>query len=261
MTPFTHYRSCKRLDQPALLVAAVGLIGLLVQAPAWATDRFVDPGGIDTGTCIDQANPCATIEFTLMHTTTDDRVFLAPFDEYAIAGSSALSPHPPTARGVCTAANKRTYLEHSLTLIHDIEIIGGGRACTVIDAHNGGTIFWLINGASISAITLANGLATTASYSRGGAIIHYRGQLTVSNATFENNRADFGGAIGIDDDGIDGVTIFSSIFRDNTANTGGGAIYCEQCVNMKITTSTFMRNKTGWVGGAVYAGKALRPSG
>ncbi|MCO5186064.1 MAG: right-handed parallel beta-helix repeat-containing protein [Anaerolineae bacterium] len=89
---------------------------------------------------------------------------------------------------------------------------------------------------------------------KGGAISSgtYSATLAVSNSTFTNNSAAFGGAIAqIADDTISVTTISNSTFSGNSA-TYGGAIYKYYGV-VTVSNSTFSGNSAPNTGG-IYAG-------
>ena len=82
------------------------------------------------------------------------------------------------------------------------------------------------------------------------------GELRISGTTFESNHVPEGddGAIGAG--GI--VVIDNSHFRDNQAQSGGGAI--NSSAHLTITNSLFERNQGG-MGGAIYSSAHLFISG
>lgn len=122
---------------------------------------------------------------------------------------------------------------------------------------SGGAIY--TNGTGI--ITNCNFLNNTAKpdygYLRGGGAIYNNcSSLTVTECTFQNNRASYwGGAIYNNLEGI--CNIMDSIFTSNTVSVSdvsvsdygmGGAIYSEG--NLTVTRSTF-NNNTAWRAGAI----------
>ena len=84
----------------------------------------------------------------------------------------------------------------------------------------------------------------------GGAICSYGGSLTFVNCTFAENYATFGGAIYISGDILD---VSDSRFISNSAFGIGGAIACENNVNVTISKSKFYNSSSvAGDGGAIY---------
>ena len=120
--------------------------------------------------------------------------------------------------------------------------------CSFIDnwADHGGAIA----NKGILNITGSNFINNSAYY--GGAIINDNFTITISNTTFINNTAlSYGGAIY--DYGI--MEILNSTFIDNNATYGGGAIFDfyenNNKQNITISSSSFINN-TAESGGAIY---------
>ena len=140
-----------------------------------------------------------------------------------------------------------------------LTLTGGTFDGNFADSNSGGAIY--INSGStlnIDGTRFINNYAKndsdTADNGDGGALA-ISGTATIKNAYFENNRAiksslsNDGGAI------ISGnnsnITIESSIFTANVAESGGGgAIYNKNI--MSVTGSTFTGNNAGTLGGAIY---------
>ncbi|MDR1530414.1 MAG: hypothetical protein LBS40_08500, partial [Burkholderiales bacterium] len=82
----------------------------------------------------------------------------------------------------------------------------------------------------------------------GGAINIPNGTVTVSNSTFEGNRANsyFGGAIYT----YATANVSNSTFENNQASGNGGAIHAGTA---DVSNSTFKVNRAGGDGGAIYA--------
>ena len=88
----------------------------------------------------------------------------------------------------------------------------------------------------------------------GGAIANNgTGIFTVTNCIFTNNTAIMGGAIA--NTGTGNFTLYNSEFSNNFAETYGGAIYCSERPNTKITNCDFIENRALINGGALnYSG-------
>lgn len=83
------------------------------------------------------------------------------------------------------------------------------------------------------------------SHWRAGAI-YSDGNLLISNSTFTNNHADYGGAIYIKGQ----ATIIAGNFLNNTSDFEGGAIYNEG--KLSIYDTLFENNNSTWSGGGIY---------
>ena len=86
--------------------------------------------------------------------------------------------------------------------------------------------------------------ATTAT---AGAIVNWKGTLTISSSSFSGNSALQGGAI----TNFGELSIVNSAFSDNSA-TSGGAI--TNLGELSISSSTFSHHSAGWFGGAIDNG-------
>ena len=89
---------------------------------------------------------------------------------------------------------------------------------------------------------------------QGGALAvvntHTKG-LLIANSTLSNNQALFGGAL-YADVGAD-LTLSNSLVIGNHAVTDGGAVFCDNCQQLRLEVRTDMRSNTAeGAGGAVY---------
>jgi CSLREA domain-containing protein len=119
----------------------------------------------------------------------------------------------------------------------DSGAIGGG-----IGAKKGGLL-------TVRGSTFNGNVAT----SDGGALGLEANDLTVSESTFRDNDATYGGAILVDGStatAAESITS-SSFYANNATSTGGGAVYDEQG-NLSLTSSTFSANTAAKYGGALY---------
>ena len=117
-----------------------------------------------------------------------------------------------------------------------------------------------VDGASLYLVLTVNGSAAltindlTIAHGSGGLYgggVYSDGTLTVTNCTFSENTAQFGG--GIAQIGPPKVTISNSAFTGNSATAGGGAIGNLGPGNMTISSSTFSSNNSpGGTGGAIF---------
>ena len=101
----------------------------------------------------------------------------------------------------------------------------------------------------------ATGTVNSASKSFGGAIYspyyYDSNSVYLDNCTFENNTAEYGGAIYMDGGYLN---IKNTLFLDNIAYNYGGAIACENNANVVIDRSGFISSKSAKdAGGGIYA--------
>ena len=115
--------------------------------------------------------------------------------------------------------------------------------------NNGGAIMLSGHNTTLDNVNISGCNATL----NGGAIYFRHNHKLLSNLRFENNRADFGGAIycypeceGIDDGGLINVT-----FIGNKAIEDGGAMHVSGD-NGKMTNATFKNNIANGDGGAMF---------
>ena len=167
--------------------------------------------------------------------------------------------------------------EYSLSedlLISDVSFIGEDSSKTIINCHgcvlNNSKIinlknitlsdFTIINKGTLTAenTIFSNGYALSIDKyenSYGGAIYTpYNNTktftVTIDNCIFENNYAEYGGAIYMDG-GI--LNITNSQFINNTAYNYGGAIACEYNTRLNITKTQFYNSKSiNDAGGSIY---------
>ena len=88
---------------------------------------------------------------------------------------------------------------------------------------------------------------------KGGAIYSESSysQINIYNSTFENNHAQYGGAIYVSKNNV--LNVYDSTFKNNYAELFGGAIAAENKVNVTIKRSKFINDySTQNAGGALY---------
>lgn len=103
------------------------------------------------------------------------------------------------------------------------------------------------------------GTVTAEKVGRGGAINLAYGNLLVEDSTFQDNKADIGGAIYNHGDALDPsnaheLEIKGGSFEGNYATVNGGAIF--NAANATINGSEFTGNKSDGNGGAIFANGA-----
>ncbi|MCY3979195.1 MAG: hypothetical protein OXG23_13935 [Chloroflexi bacterium] len=163
-----------------------------------------------------------------------------------------IAANTDTAVGSCAAGNgaDTIYLIRDFTLeaklppiTSDITLEGNGYT---ISGENAFGIFEVDGGSlTISDVTLTEGNA-----SRGGAIsLKNGGVANVADVTFRENSAFFGGAIATESAG-DRLTVRSSNFEGNFAETSGGAIMIDGGVG-EVGESAFGENYARQYGGAL----------
>ncbi len=157
--------------------------------------------------------------------------------------------------GVAAAVNGDTvlvacgsYAEKNIVLEKDIHLHGetGDPACVLIDAEGlgQGSILAcdsLDTSAEIKGITFRASSAAT-----GGAISLVRSSPSIAGCVFEENEANYGGAIYCS--AQSSPQIFGCVFRANAASQGGG-IYCTASATLFIRHCTFSENSAYWGAG------------
>jgi hypothetical protein len=148
--------------------------------------------------------------------------------------------------------------------------VDGNAASRILNLNQPGTLIDV----SISGLTLTNGKSAL----RGGAIISFSENLTITdsvisnsqtasnggggvfsygsktiirNSTLSGNKSDWGGALYIAGSGSGYV--LNSTLSNNTALNGGGAIFSQTGTDLTISSSTFSGNSTLADGGAIFA--------
>ena len=163
---------------------------------------------------------------------------------------------------------KLTLGELALTdLVGTTRIVGPGPNSLAIDGNQTSRIFSVASNAKaeIAGLTIQNG---NAGISSGGGILAEGGagtSLTVSNATFRNNRsADGGGGIAA----VGTLIVGGCTFEGNVAGRSGGGIFATGGNQNSVFNSTFLQNAangaanlTSTIPGAVQGGGGIAISG
>jgi hypothetical protein len=103
---------------------------------------------------------------------------------------------------------------------------------------------------TLKALTIAHG--SNVRGSGGGGLQNYFGMVSISNSTFANNSASYGG--GLYNAGT--MNISNSTFVNNSAHYMGGGLYTDQNGPVTITSSTFANNSSFHGGGLESSGPA-----
>jgi len=203
-----------------------------------------------------------------------DRTFLFTRDGLAVLGGY------PSGGGARDIENNVTLLNGDLGVIDDNAdnalhiVVAVGTITQAIDSTLVIDGFTFVNGnADISSGNTINGM--NAARSNGAAIYTYYSGITISNCTFKDNDAVYGGAIsaqestaiisdctfknnsgsingGAIDNVSSGLKINNVVFTDNTAGNGG-AIAFHSATTPSVRNTVFAGNtSTAW-GGAVYS--------
>jgi CSLREA domain-containing protein len=206
----------------------------LAAAPAFlvdSTDDAVDDNVNDT-VCHTAAGTC-TLRAAIMQA-----------NRYAGSGSVAITlPAGTYTLSVAIAgANGDDSGDLNLTVppggSSPLTITGAGAASTIIDANQIDRAFSVSRVATISGVTIRNGLVSSGN---GGAILSLS-DLTLTHAVVELSQANQGG--GIENDGF--MTLTDVVLQDNSANLGGG-IYNGS--NLTVSRSTIKTNSAPLLGG------------
>ena len=152
---------------------------------------------------------------------------------------------------VITLTEDITLDEQLPNISSDITIDGNGYT---ISGGRRFRIFTVDSGTfTVNNLTLAEGKATSSLNDKGGAIrVQGSGSIAVYDATFRNNTAAWGGAIGGGSNSGRRSTIDNSRFVSNQADSLGGAVEWTKGNSLKISNSSFHKNwATYGDGGAI----------
>ncbi len=146
--------------------------------------------------------------------------------------------------GSITLAADITLSEALPPIVGAVTIDGNGHAISGADAFQ----IFIVDGGELTIRNLT--LSQARGETDGGAILLKQGaDLIAENVTFFNNHARHGGAIStVDFRGS--LRIIDSVFRGNTAGTGGGAILLNGGT-MDVSGSAFVKNEAIHWGGAI----------
>ena len=146
-----------------------------------------------------------------------------------------------------------TYNESNIQIITNMTIIGENQQNTIIDAQGNSNIFIVAPGDRINLTLINLTLQNGKTIGSGGAIDNEGNDaiLMITNVTFNNNTAQFGGAI--HNGGT--LTETNNTFNNNIAQFGGGAIH--NIGMLTETNNTFNNNIAQFGGGAIDNGGTL----
>jgi hypothetical protein len=178
-------------------------------------------------------------------TTVNDCTFLgnAALSGGAIYNSGTLNVNDGSMTGNTATGNGGAIANSGM-----LDVNGG--ILTENTALVGGGIANTINATAKISTTVSDNFAIGQRNASGGGLYNYGGNMTVLDATVENNSSsDIGG--GITNDGGGTLTVEGSTLTGNQATTiDGGAIWNNG--TLSVTASTLAGNSAGASGGAVY---------
>jgi hypothetical protein len=215
-----------------LLAAAIillsGIGGGLALAPlalAGPATLYVSSSGTNSGSCTDEATPCANIQYAVQQAASGDTIDVSGT---LLGGSKigipvTIAQEPGGSPAILDGNGaKVAFIEPTADVTYDqITVEDGG-------ANSGGAVTVLPGGTlSIIDSTFADNTASASGPSGGigGAIYDDQGTLTITNSTFADNTAQTagvggtGGAIATFDPTM---TITDSTFADNSSQSGPG---------------------------------------
>lgn len=139
-----------------------------------------------------------------------------------------------------------------------LDLHGGGSASTgySLSFTNGTTGY--LGGAILNnygTLSLSNASFSSNAANFGGAIYNDHGTLSLSNASFSSNEAYYGGAI-LNSSGT--VSLSNVSFANNTANQYGGAIFTGSGA-VTLSNVSFTNNISGEGGGAIFSSNSSTP--
>ncbi len=193
------------------------------------TARYVAALGSDTANnCLERILPCRTIS-------------------HAISVSDA---------GDTILAESGTFLEDTILVDKDLNILGEGPANTIVDADQDGRVFLIAEGisATICGLSITGGSiigmgSDVDQAPGGGGGVFNDGTLLLSNVLVEENHANLvGGGVFNNIDSV--MTIRNSTINLNTADNSAAGVANYYLSSMTIDNSSITNNTAGFVGGA-----------
>jgi uncharacterized repeat protein (TIGR01451 family) len=227
---------------PRLIVlVCLALTSLGYQPARAAGPWYVAPAGNDANSCLDSADPCATINTVIAKASSGDTVYVA------IGTYTGEDPNGVVTIGkdlILSGGWNTGFTNQTGMSIIDGQ---GARRGVNIDAATGITVM-------LEYFTIQNGNVTT---NFGGGISNSNGNLTINHSLIKNNRGYWQGG-GIANAGT--LTLNDSIVRDNAAGKidasggGGGGGISNSSGSMTINNSAIIGNKMygNYQGSGIY---------
>jgi predicted outer membrane repeat protein len=257
------------------LLALFGLLYAVLNAAA--IDRYVAPGGTDSGSATNASNPWATLTYAVDQANSNDTIHVAAgtYTENEIyvrenmticgAGADSTIVQADTSPGVATNCVFRFRSGHTFTLA-DLTVrygrtlagAGGGgirndtssltltRVAVVSNAaaDHGGGIYSQVGELILEDCRIVGNSATN----NGGGIEIYRGILIASNTTISGNQTAINGG-GFYNNGGTGVFNFCTVSSNTAATNGGGLAFSTP---VAISNCTVSYNRAGFSGGGLF---------
>lgn len=190
---------------------------LAVSASPMAINRYVAPTGVDSGACLDNLAPCATIQYALDQAVEGDTIVIAAgvyTENLQIARSVTLQGEDAATTIVDGSAQPKRVIAMSynppLTVtIHSVGIRNG----------KGGVIgssgsLW------IESSRIYDNDATGEFYDEGGGVYTF-GTTTIVDTAIYSNTGQYGGGVYA----RAAVTVIASAIYSNVAEESGGGVY------------------------------------
>jgi len=257
----------------AMFVLVMSVTGAAsVQAAPMVTDRYVEPGGNDSGECTHDA-PCRTVQYALTKASPGDTLIIGGG---TYTGTVEIAKWVTMEGGYSAIPNPfsggklwlRTSCDPSFTVLDGLRAgrvisIGSGVTVTINcltiangdasgpggDAYGGdaggGVYAWLPGKVLISNAVITNNTVGPSGY--GGGIYVAGGSLVLSRTQVVSNLASLGGGLYLDG-ALSAVIENSDLVKNHAWNSGGG-VRTVSSRNVMIVASTFLTNSASYGGG------------
>ena len=262
------------------------ILWILLLTPAGALTRFVNPTGVDSGDCTDNAAPCQSIIYTIDQAIDGDTIDLAAgiYTEGSIAVGKDLLFQGNEDGITIVQANESMggglrrvfFIDSGVTVAMENITIRHGKTADAMNPSPGGGIFNAGDLALMNCRVNENSTGNGSGGPGGGLFNGETGILTIVNTTISGNTTGGGSSLSQDMLGTGGngggifnagtVFITNSTISNNATGSGffgnpkgtlggsGGGIFNSESGDVTLTNSTISGNATGFGGSFANGG-------
>lgn len=223
---------------------------LAVSASPAATNRYVAPGGVDSGACTSNAAPCATIQYALDQAGDGDVILIAA----GVYTENLQIVNSVTLQGVdaaTTIVDGSAQLKRVITMSYSPPISVALRNLSIRNGKGG--IISSSGPLQVESSRIYNNDATGEFYDEGGGLFLF-GPTTIGNTVIDSNIGQYGGGVYARAD----ITITASAIYNNVADESGGGVgvSIDEGENRALLSNTTISGNRAFSAAGVSVGSA-----